>query len=109
MKTKTTKSRRFTKSFSIGAPEPEEWFFAKVPEDEIVSCFYYEYARERNDICQLVSFWRRTLADLGKARGDLRDNATEKFWRELAQLTDSACSQLLINLPEFPSTPWQKI
>ena len=109
MKTKTTKSRRFTKSFSTGAPEPEEWFFAKIPKDEIVSCFYYEYARERNDICQLVSFWQRTLVDLAKARGDLRDSATEKFWRELAQLTDSTCSQLLINLPEFPSTPWQTI
>jgi hypothetical protein len=109
MKTKTTKSRRFTKSFPTGAPEPEEWFFKKVPKDEIVSCFYYEYARERNDICQVVRFWRRTLTDLNKAREDLRDNAMQKFWRELAQLTDSTCSQLLINLPEFPSRPWQKI
>jgi hypothetical protein len=117
MKTKTTKSRRFTKSFSIGAPEPEEWFFAKVPEDEIVTCFYYEYSRERDDIRQLVCFWRRNLADLGKAYDAAhahearmaREGVTQKFWRELAQLTDSTCSQLLINLPEFPSAPWQKI
>lgn len=89
--------------------EREEWFFGKVPEDEIVTCFYYEHARERNDICQLVCFWRRTLVDLSKAREDLRDNATEKFWRDLMQLTDSTCSQLLMNLPEFPNVPWQKI
>ena len=24
--------------------EREEWFFGKVPEDEILTCFYYKYA-----------------------------------------------------------------
>jgi hypothetical protein len=89
--------------------ESEEWFFGKVPEDEIVSCFYYEHARERDGIRKLVRYWRRVLADLNKAPEYLRDNATEKFWRDLAQLTDSTCAQLLINLPEFPKTAWQKI
>jgi hypothetical protein len=42
-------------------------FFGKVPEDEIVTCFYYEYARSREDIRQLVSSWREKLADLDKA------------------------------------------
>ena len=106
-----------SKSVSTDTLEPEEWFFVKVPEDEIVSCFYYEYARERDDIRELVCFWRRNLADLSKAYDAVhthekrmaRERVTEKFWRELAQLTDSTCSQLLINLPEFPKTPWQKI
>ena len=101
MKTKTTKSRRFTESLSTGASEPEEWFFAKVPEDEIVSCFYYEYARERNDICQLFRYWRRTLVELRKAREELRDSASEKFWRELARLTDSTCSHCSSIFPNF--------
>jgi hypothetical protein len=109
LNTATRKSGRFGKAISTAVLELEEWFFAKVPEDEIVSCFYYEYARECNGICQLVRYWRRTLVELRKAREELRDSASEKFWRELAQLTDSTCSQLLINLPEFPNTPWQKI
>ena len=119
MKTATAKSRRQSKTFnfSTAVPEPEEWFFDKVPDDEIVTCFYYEYSRERDDIRELVCFWRRNLADLGKAydaahtheRRIARERVTRKFWSELAQLTDTTCSQLLINLPEFPSTPWQKI
>jgi hypothetical protein len=110
------------------ALEREEWFFGKVPEDEIVTCFYYEYARSRKDIRQLVYAWREKLSDLEKAyeaantwearleRGGWWDHtftdvktATNAFWRELMQLTDSTCSQLLINLPEFPDTPWQRI
>jgi hypothetical protein len=35
--------------------------------------------------------------------------AKERFWRELAELTDSTCSQLLVNFPEFPSKSWQKV
>ena len=107
--------------------EREEWFFGKVAEDEILTCFYYEYARSRKDIRELVHFWRENLADLDKAydaantrearfaRGGVDDTfvslekATGRFWRELAQLTDSTCSQLLINLHEFPETPWQRI
>jgi len=108
--------------------ECEEWFFGKVPEDEILTCFYYEYARSRKDIRDLVYSWQEKLADLEKAydaantwdarveRGGWWDHtfsdvktATDAFLRELMQLTDSTCSQLLINLPEFPDTPWQRI
>jgi len=110
------------------ALEREEWFFGKVPEDEIITCFYYEYARSREDIRHLVYAWRERLSDLEKAyevantlearlkRGGWWDHtftdlktATDAFWRELMQLTDPTCSQLLINLPEFPDVPWQKI
>jgi len=108
--------------------EREEWFFGQVPEDEILTCFYYEYARSRKDIRELVYIWREKLSDLEKAwdaantwearleRGGWWDEtfadektAKERFWRDLAELTDSTCSQLLINLPEFPDVPWQKI
>jgi len=105
----------------------EEWFFGKVPEAEIVTCFYYEYARSRNDICELVRSWQSKLADLPNAydeantsevrfaRGGWWDHtftdektAKEAFWRDLMQLTDSTLSQLLINLSEFPDVPWQR-
>jgi hypothetical protein len=108
--------------------EREEWFFAEVPEDEILTCFYYEYARLRKDIRELIYAWCEKLSDLPKAydeantsearkeRGGWWDHtftdaktATDAFWRELMQLTDSTCSQLLINLLEFPDVPWQKI
>jgi hypothetical protein len=46
--------------------ECEEWFFGKVPEDEILTCFYYEYARSRKDIRDLVYSWQEKLADLEK-------------------------------------------
>jgi len=106
----------------------EEWFFGTVPSDEIVSCFYYEHARSRDDICQLVRSWREKLANLDKAYDDANtdemvmarcgrwdetfsslETATNRFWSELAQLTDRTCSQLLINLAEFPDVPWQEI
>jgi hypothetical protein len=106
--------------------EREEWFFGRVPEDEIVTCFYYEYARSRKDIRQLVYSWRKKLADLDKEYADTfdqrlarewrwtaaygcREDAIREFWSELAELTDWTCSQLLINFPEFPDVPWQKI
>jgi hypothetical protein len=108
--------------------EREEWFFGKVPEDEILTCFHYEYARSRKDIRELVYRWREKLDDLEQAyeaantrearveRGGWWDHtftdaktATNAFWQELMQLTDSTCSQLLVNLPEFPDVPWQKI
>lgn len=90
--------------------EREEWFFAKVPEDEIITCFYYEYARSRDDICLLVHSWREKLANLNNVYDAASvETATQKFWSELAQLTDATCSQLLINLPEFPKVPWQGI
>jgi len=108
--------------------EREEWFFGKVPEDEMLTCFYYEYARSRKDIHELVYAWQEKLADLEKAydaantwearleRGGWWDHtftnvetATNAFWSDLAGLTDSTSSQLLINLTEFPDTPWQRI
>ena len=102
--------------------EREEWFFDKVPEDEIVTCFYYEYARSRKDICELVYSWRQKFADLDKEYPDNFDRILAREWkptapyglkesaiRELARLTDWACSRLLINIPEFPDVPWQKI
>src|SRR5262249_54857123 len=105
--------------------EREEWFFDKVPEDEIVTCFYYEHARSREDIRELVSRWRKKLA-LDQEYPDTfdqrltrewiwtvaygsRETATQEFWRDLARLTDWSCSRLLISLPEFPDVPWQKI
>ncbi len=131
MKTaRPTNSTRISKTRKSGTTvlEREEWFFGKVPEDEIVTCFYYEYARSREDIRQLVYSWREKLADLDKAfdaantveariqRAGRWDEtfanektAKEGFWRELAELTDWTCSQLLINFPEFPSKPWQKV
>ena len=103
-------------------PEREEWFFGNVPEDEIVTCFYYEYARSREDIRELVYSWRQKLADLHKQYADYFDQRLAREWkrtgaygfeetaiRELARLTDWACSRLLINIPEFPDVPWQKI
>jgi hypothetical protein len=110
-------------------PELEEWLFETVPKDEIVTCFYYEYARERADIRELVHRWREQLADLGKAYDSANtsearaarsgrwdetfalgeEHVTHAFLSELAQLTDRTCAQLLINLPEFPTMPWQKI
>ena len=108
------------------AIEREEWFFGKVPEDEIVTCFYYEYARSREDIRELVYRWRKKLAALYREYGDTlgerltrewrrtvlygsRETPIQEFWRDLARLTDWACSRLLISLPEFPDVPWQKI
>jgi hypothetical protein len=108
--------------------EREEWFFGKVPKDEVITCFYYEYARSRDDICQLVRSWREKLANLDKAYDDAntdemrmarcgrwdetfasKDKATHEFWGELAQLTDWTCAQLLLNLPQFPDAPWQRL
>jgi len=105
--------------------EREEWFFGKVPEDEIVTCFYYEYARSREDICELVYRWQKKLA-LDQEYPDTfdqrltrewiwtvaygsRETAIQEFWRDLARLTDWVCSRLLVSLPEFPDVPWQKI
>src|SRR5437870_8382293 len=110
MKPTARKSKTLQKTANPSPPvlEREEWFFGKVPEDEIVTCFYYEYARSRKDIRQLVYSWREKLADLDKAydaantwearleRGGWWDHtftdvktATNAFWRELMQLTDS--------------------
>ena len=105
--------------------EREEWFFGKVPPDEILTCFYYEYARSRKDIRELVYRWRKKLA-LDQEYPDtfdqrltrewiwtvtygFRETAIQEFWRDLARLTDWACSRLLISLPEFPDVAWQKI
>lgn len=95
-----------TRQFSKGILEREEWFFGKVAKDEIVTCFFYEYARSRNDVRELVQSWRKKLADLDKVSVE---TGTRAFWSELAKLTDPTWSQLLINLPEFPDLPWQKI
>src|SRR5262249_47669082 len=117
-----TKGRKFTRPIL----ESEEWFFGKVPQDEILTCFYYEYARSRKDIRELVYRWRKRLAGLDQAHVDTlgerlsrewrwheefpsREDATRAFWSELTQLTDRTCSQLLINLPEFPDVAWQMI
>lgn len=108
--------------------EREEWFFDKLPSDQIVTCFYYEHARSRDDICQLVSSWHAKLANLDKAYEEANtdemvmarrgrwdeafaseENAIERFWRDLMQLTDSTCAQLLVNLPLFPDIPWQRL
>jgi hypothetical protein len=106
----------------------DEWDFssARVPEDEIETCYYYEYARARADIRKLVAHWKELLKDRCGAyeranttqarleRGGwidetlaTKESAIRAFWSELAQLTDWTCAQLLINLPEFPDTPWQ--
>jgi hypothetical protein len=109
MKTATRKSKMPYETGDGLTPvlERDEWFFNNVPGDEVVTCFYYEYARSRDDICRLVCSWRAKLANLDKACD--KETATQAFWRALAQLTDWTCSQLLVNFPEFPSQPWQKI
>ena len=123
---KTARRSSKPRKSATTALEREEWFFGKVPEDEILTCFYYEYARSRKDIRELVYCWRERLAALDQAHADTpgerlsrewrwheefpsREDAIRRFWSELARLTDSTCSQLLINLPEFPDLPWQKI
>lgn len=125
------KKRRMAKTKPPNAGEVlarEEWDFSKVPNPEIETCFYYEYARARDDIRNLVWRWREKFADLDATydaantlearifrcgRWDeifaTKRSATEAFWRELAVMTDSTCAQLLINLPEFPETPWQNL
>lgn len=40
----------------------EEWDFTAVPDDEIEACYFYEHARERDDIKNVVKSWRKKLA-----------------------------------------------
>ena len=115
------------------SPSPEEviaqdeWDFSRVPHDEIETCFYYEYARARDDVRKLVLHWREQFKDLRRAyslantdealkiRGwrdetfANRESARKAFWGALAELTDCTCAQFLNNLPQFPETPWQKL
>jgi len=88
--------------------EREEWFFGKVPDDEVLTCYYYEYARSRPDIHAIVYLWRKRFKRWGQ-ESKPSEKAIEAFRRDLMRLTDSTCSQLLVNLYEFPDTPWQRI
>lgn len=106
-----SKRRNKTRAPSPPVLDRDEWFFRDVPENEIVTCFYYEYARSRDDVCRLVRSWRVKLADLRKAGDDSNtlEARERKFWSELAQLTDWTCAQLLVNLTQFPDVPWQRL
>jgi len=124
---KNKKPMRKTKGAKTGKVlARDEWDFSKVPKDEIDTCYYYEYARTRDDIRKFVEHWRGLLKNRCRAyeranttqarvkRGGwpdetlaTKESAINAFWNELSQLTDRTCAQLLINLPEFPSTPWQ--
>ena len=91
-----------------------EWDFRPVPADELETCLYYEYARDNKSIRNTVLRWR-TMPEkmvpviVHRAFVDTAPMRTEGLWRKLKKLTDSTFAQLLINLPQFPETPWQEI
>jgi hypothetical protein len=99
----------------------EEWYFGKVPDREVETCFYYEYARSRDDIRQLVKLWRERFADPNELekwwyqnfRNDTYFSKDERakleHWRDLAELTDWTSAQMLLNVPDFPECSWQKL
>jgi hypothetical protein len=91
-----------------------EWDFRPVPADELETCLHYEYARDNKSIRNTVLRWRTmpekmVPAIVHRAFVDTVPMRTEGLWRELKKLTDSTFAQLLINLPQFPETPWQEI
>jgi hypothetical protein len=45
------------------ALELEEWFLGEVREDEVVTCFYYEYARVKGPITECVVRWRKKIGN----------------------------------------------
>ena len=42
-------------------PRPGEWNFRPCPDDELLHCFIYEYARESEDFCNGFAEWKRTV------------------------------------------------
>lgn len=120
---------RKTKTAKTGeALARDEWDFSKVPDREIETCFYYEYARARYERGMLVCRWREQLKNLERAYADAntrkareerggrwdetfasKESARKVYWGELAAVTDWTCAQLLLNIPAFPESSWQTL
>jgi hypothetical protein len=93
-----------------------EWDFSKaertgVPDDQLVACCYWEYARESNAIRNAVKIVKTALANQGKP-------APETPEREAFRVTANCAYGMLhetglplsfwMGLP-FPEAPWQRI
>ncbi len=64
-----------------GPLEPEDWDFSEVPNQELMSCCYWEYARESD-------FIRDTLRSYQKwwAAGGPRDKRGDALFRDMDKI-----------------------
>lgn len=80
-------------------PECEWHFDARVPDEQLVACCYWEYARES-------AFIRATVQNLNDVRaGKGGGRALDKANRDLSLLYSVGTPACLISRPEFPQ-PW---
>jgi hypothetical protein len=83
-------------------PPPEEWDFSKVPENEILACFLYEFAREK---ARHSPFLKREFERL--ARGEIKPDLEwhESIYEDLRTSSGFAAPWH----PEMLAVPWQSL
>lgn len=79
-----------------------EWSFAEVPQNELLACCYWEYARESASICGAIQ--NRKDVDAGKASREPREIAE----LGLARLNSIGTAAELVFHAKFPK-PWQSL
>ena len=87
-----------------GPLEPEDWDFSEVPNQELMSCCYWEYARESD-------FIRDTLRSYQKwwAAGGPRDKRGDALFRDMDKIQSIGnVSDVIVQGCSFrPGTVWQ--
>ena len=99
----------------------KEWDFSEkvLPDDELFSCYHYEYARENESIKKAVLHWRKEIGgDLNAARKAAlkgkHSAGAEPFPKALDEIAPSVgescylqtAEYLLVNT-SYPHTPWR--
>lgn len=85
----------------------QDWDFSQVPEDELLLCRFYEYARELKVWHEIARCSRLLLED---ARIDLRDSAYKAGGPGGGFVkTNWIITQVFTLFPEFPQMPWLSI
>lgn len=100
------------KSRRGGVPElpicREEWDFSQCPDDELLLCKFYEYARQL-EVWHWIAGHARRLEKAQRA-SDLGEQGHKVGGPGGVFLSGTATVQAILTLfPEFPSTPWLRL
>jgi hypothetical protein len=91
--------------------DPEELDFRSVPQDEIETCYIYEYARELTiRTSKLSNLFKQWLNGRKAGKGTRQFADGLKAYREFRNTMTTCFPDFpLINGEWFPDTPWQKL
>ena len=104
--------RRKTGAVSVSA---NEYDFSSVPEDELLDCVHYEYARESARIIKEVEALRSYLRELVTKKQIVLGEkfkilqAVRKFTKSYEEGYDRAILLTLLGQPQFPRVAWRDL